>query len=97
VSSAPGRAALGQLGRLAELDPALLARVSEAYADGNGGLRLSLSAPALEVLLPAGADAARLLRLRAALGDVARRLAADSTPGRPRVDARWEDQIVVRL
>lgn len=95
---APALAALRETGRLTEADPTLLARVSEIRAEGGGGLRLTLSAPELEILLPAGADEARLLRLRAALGDVARRMAADSAGGRgTRVDARWEDQIVVRL
>lgn len=93
------RLGLREAGRLAELDPALLARVSEIRPAADGHLRLVLSAPEMEILLPAGADEARLLRLRTALTHVARRMAADSVlAGRvPRVDARWEDQIVVRL
>jgi cell division protein FtsQ len=98
VTDAAARAALAEMGRLGELDPALLARVSEVRPAAGGGLRLALVSPSVEVLLPGGADSARLLRLRAALGDVARRMAADSAAaGRAQVDARWEDQIVVRL
>ncbi|HEX5727477.1 MAG TPA: FtsQ-type POTRA domain-containing protein, partial [Longimicrobiaceae bacterium] len=62
----PGRTrALAETGRLAELDPALLARVSEVRPAAGGALRLTLSAPAAEVLVPAGADGASLARLRA--------------------------------
>jgi hypothetical protein len=45
-----------------------------------------------------GIDADALVRLRAALDDVARRAAADTVPhaGRTIVDARFEDQVVVR-
>jgi cell division protein FtsQ len=97
IPAGPVRALLAEAGRLGELDPALMARVSEVRPDASGALRLVLSAPAAEVLLPAGADDARLVRLRAALADLERRIPADSSQRRIRVDARWEDQIVVRL
>ena len=95
------RAALAEAGRLAELDPELMARVSELRAGPDGGVRLTLSAPRAEVLLPAGAGDARLAVLHAALGDVERRLAGADTAGAPRrraqVDLRWADQVVVRV
>jgi cell division protein FtsQ len=97
LPAGPARAAVAEAGRLGELDPALMARVSEVRPDAGGTLRLVLSAPAAEVVLAPGADEARLVRLRAALADLERRLPPDSTRRRARVDARWEDQIVVRL
>jgi hypothetical protein len=74
-----------------------MARVSEVRPDAGGALKLVLSAPAAEVVLPHGAGESRLVHLRAALADVERRAPADSTRARTRLDARWEDQIVVRL
>jgi cell division protein FtsQ len=99
IPAGPIRAMVAEAGRLGELDPALMARVSELRGDRDGSLRLVLSAPAAEVLLPPGADEFRLVRLRATLADLERRApAADSTRhARARVDARWEDQIVVRM
>jgi len=98
LPAGPARAALAETGRLGELDPALMARVSEVRPGAGGTLRLVLSAPAADVVLAPGADEARLVRLRAALADLERRLPADSTRrARARVDARWEDQIVVTL
>lgn len=104
VADGGTRAALAELERLAELDPALAARVSEVHPAADGTLRLLLAAPAAEVLLPPGADGQRLAELGATLADLARRLAADSAGAgagaggaRARVDARWQDQIVVRL
>jgi cell division protein FtsQ len=94
----PLRALAAEAGRLGDLDPALMARVSEVRAGSDGALRLILSAPAAEVVLPAGADEARLVRLHAALADLERRTPADTARrARARVDARWEDQIVVRM
>lgn len=97
ISAGPVRAVLAETGRLGELDPVLMAHVSEVRPEASGALRLVLSTPAAEVLIPAGADDARLVRLRAALADLERRVPADSSRRRIRVDARWEDQIVVRL
>lgn len=84
---------LAEAGRLAEADPMLMARVSELRMEG-GALRLVLAHPRVEVLLPAGAAEPRLTQLRAALDDVGRRMPAE---GRARVDARFADQVVVRL
>jgi len=98
VGEAPVRALLAEAGRLAELDPALMARVSELRPEAGGLMRLVLSAPAADVLLPPGADEPRLVRLRAALADLERRAPADSArAGRMRIDARWEDQVVVTV
>ena len=97
ITAAPVRALLAEAGRLGDLDPALMARVSEVRPEPSGALRLVLTAPAAEVILPAGANEARLVRLRAALADLERRIPPDSTRRRTRVDARWEDQIVVRI
>jgi len=85
---------LAEAGRLADADPVLLARVSELAAGPGGSLRVSLSHPAAEVLLPPGAGEPALLRLRAALEDVGRRIPAGA---RASVDARFADQVVVRL
>jgi cell division protein FtsQ len=94
---AAARALASEAGRLGELDPALMARVSEVRPEAGGALKLVLSAPAADVVLPHGAGETRLVHLRAALADLERRAPADSTRARTRVDARWEDQIVVRL
>jgi cell division protein FtsQ len=96
VTDAGTRAALAEAARLGELEPALMARVSE-LRPARGELRLVLGRPALEVLVRDGMDPGALVRLRAALDDVARRAAADTTHhGRPVVDARFDDQVVVR-
>lgn len=108
VSEGPGRqvrepavrALLAETGRLAALDPALAARVSEVRPGQGGALRLLLASPAAEVTVPAGADAARLRLLRAALADVARRAPASDSAGEVRgpvrLDLRFADQVVVR-
>lgn len=87
-----------EVGRLAQLDPGLLARVSEVEWSGRDALLLSVSAPDARVLLPVGAGSDRLRRLRAALDDVERR--APSAPvedGPVRIDLRFRDQVVVRF
>ena len=85
---------LAEAARLADADPALMARVSELSADGGGAVRLVMARPRAEVRLPAGAAEPRLVQLRAALDDVERRLPEGA---RARVDARFADQVVVRL
>lgn len=85
---------LAEAGRLAEADPMLLARVSELRAGPDGSIRVLLSHPSAEVLLPAGASEPRLVQLRAALDDVGRRIPQG---GSATVDARFADQVVVRL
>lgn len=97
VGDADVRAALAEVGRLTSLEPALMARVSEVRPAGRGQLRLVLGRPAMDVVLREGMDAPALLRLRAALDEVGRRAAADTTRrGRTQVDARFDDQVVVR-
>jgi cell division protein FtsQ len=85
---------LAEAGRLADADPMLLARVSELRAGPDGSLRIVLAHPAADVLLPAGAAEPRLVQLRTALDDVSRRIPQG---GRASVDARFADQVVVRL
>jgi cell division protein FtsQ len=90
-------ALVAELGRLAELDPAVASRISELRRGPAGELVALLADPALEVVLPAGADLARLLQLRAVLGELARQ-AEESTRRVPlRVDLRFQDQVVVRF
>lgn len=97
VADGEARAALAEAGRLGALEPALMARVSEVRPAGRGELRLVLSAPAADVLVRDGISPEAVVRLRAALDDVARRAAADTVPhARPVVDARFDDQVVVR-
>lgn len=85
---------LAEAGRLAEADPVLMARVSELAPGPGGSVRLVLAHPRAEVLLAAGAGEPGLTQLRATLDDVERRLAPE---GRASLDARYRDQVVVRL
>lgn len=87
-------ALLAEAARLADADPMLMARVSEVRLGRDGATRLVMAAPRAEVLLAAGAAEPRLSQLRATLADVDRRLAEG---GRAVVDARFADQVVVRL
>jgi len=97
VADAETRAALAEAGRLGALEPGLMAAVSEVRPLGGDGLRLVLSSPAADVLVRDGIGPDAVARLRAALDDVARRAAADTLP-QPRleIDARYDDQVVVR-
>ncbi|HEU4456469.1 MAG TPA: FtsQ-type POTRA domain-containing protein [Longimicrobium sp.] len=95
ISDPGARVALAEAARLGALDPALMARVSELRPAGKGEVRLVMDGA--DVLLRAGADEPALVRLRAALDDVARRAVGDSvSTGRVVVDARFDDQVVVR-
>lgn len=85
---------LAEAARLAEADPVLMARVSELAAGPDGSVRLVLAAPRAEVLIAPGTAEPGLTQLRAALDDVGRRLRPG---GHARVDARYRDQVVVRL
>lgn len=88
---------LGEIGRLTQLDPALIVRVSEVRATPSGALHLVLGQPLAELLLPPNADTGRLQQLRAVLEEIESRTGtADRTPGLL-IDARFADQIVVRL
>jgi len=97
VADAEVRAALAEAGRLGALEPGLMASVSEVRPLGRDGLRLVLSSPAADVLVRDGISADAVVRLRAALDDAVRRAAADTLP-QPRleIDARYDDQVVVR-
>lgn len=86
------RRLLAEVERLGQLDAGLLARVSEVRWSGED-LLLTLSAPDVRVLLPVGAESARLRRLRATLADVEGRPAA----GPVHIDLRFQDQAVVRF
>ena len=98
VSEERARRSLAEAGRLADLAPELMARVSELRPGARGETRLLLTSPAAEVVIPAGIGDPGLVRLRAALEDVARRMETDTTGvARALVDARFEDQIVVRM
>jgi len=95
ITDAEARAALAEAARLAELEPALMARVSELRPLSKTETRLVLSRPAADVLVRDGIGPEALVRLRAALDDVAGRIAADTTHARVVVDARYDDQVVV--
>jgi cell division protein FtsQ len=96
--SAAGRALLASAGRLGDLDPALMARVSEVRpGSAPGELLLATSAPSALVRVPADADEGALRRLDAALDDVRRRGAGGPGQEPVRMDLRFEDQVVVRF
>lgn len=95
VRDSTGLALLAELGRLAELDAGLLARVSEVHAGPEGGVVLVFGNPYAEAVLPPGAGSERLRQLRAVLEDVSARAPGGREPAR--VDLRFEGQIVVRL
>ena len=95
------RQLLTELGRLSNLDPALVARVSEVRASAEGDLLLTLTRPAAHLILPAGADPLLLLQLRAVVTDLERRAASGTAPDSaapvPLVDFRFGGQAVLRL
>ncbi|HEX8692480.1 MAG TPA: FtsQ-type POTRA domain-containing protein [Longimicrobium sp.] len=95
IADEGARAALAEAARLAALDPALMARVSELRPLPRGDLRFTLGKA--DVLLRPGIGEPGLVRLRAALDDVERRARSDTLQvGRTVIDARFEDQVVVR-
>lgn len=97
IADADARATLAETARLAAIEPALMARVSEVRPLSATETRLILARPAADVLVRDGIGAAALVRLRAALDDAAARMAADTTAhARLVVDARFDDQVVVR-
>jgi hypothetical protein len=97
ITDGDARATLAETARLAGLEPALMARVSEVRPVSRTETRLVLSRPAADVLVRDGIGAAALVRLRAALDDAANRAAADTTRhARLEIDARFDDQVVVR-
>jgi cell division septal protein FtsQ len=88
---------LAEAERLARLDPGLLSDVSEIRARDPEGRTLLLRHRKAEVLLPAGAAAARLAELRVVLADLDRRPGPGDAEGVARVDLRFAEQVVVRL
>jgi hypothetical protein len=90
---------LADAGRLAAFDPHLYARVSEVSRAPAGHVVLSLTSPAMRVLLPAEPGTARLRQLRAVLDDLEQRAdLAQRRASKPiHVDLRFADQVVVRL
>ncbi|MDB4949223.1 MAG: Polypeptide-transport-associated domain protein FtsQ-type [Gemmatimonadetes bacterium] len=98
VRAAGTRAMLAEAGRLADLDPALMARVGEVRPGrGRGELLLAVDHPRAEVRLPAGASAGALRRLGLALDDVRRRSGGAEGRAPVQMDLRFEDQVVVRF
>ncbi|MBI4544480.1 MAG: FtsQ-type POTRA domain-containing protein [Gemmatimonadetes bacterium] len=95
LSDGGTRSALATLERLSRLEPGLAARVSEAHARADGGVRL-LFRPPLEAdaLLPPAADATRFQQLRLALADLRARGELERVR---RIDLRFRDQVVVSL
>ncbi|HUE96693.1 MAG TPA: FtsQ-type POTRA domain-containing protein [Longimicrobiaceae bacterium] len=92
------RLALAEAGRLADLDPLLMADVSEIRPAGAGAL--VLVHPIGEIMVPSEMPAARLGQLKAVLADLSRRI-PESAPGatvrRPvQIDLRFDGQVVVR-
>ncbi|CAN5841854.1 hypothetical protein BH23GEM6_BH23GEM6_09680 [soil metagenome] len=98
VGAVQTRAILTEVGRLEDLDPGLLADVSEIRAASGQPAVLVLSHRLGEILLPMGVSSGRLAELRAVLLDLDRRGSERSESRRPtQVDVRYEAQIVVRL
>ena len=90
------RRVLAETDRLTRLDPALLAEVSEIRMADAGIPALILAHRRALIVLPVGAAPRRLAQLRAVLRDLEQD-AAPATPALPRVDLRYEEQVVVRL
>lgn len=88
---------LSEAERLAAMDAALLAEVSEIRAHDAEGDVLLLRHRKADIVLSTGASAARLVELRAVLADLDRRLGGRGAGEVARVDLRFADQIVVRL
>lgn len=93
------RLLLAEAGRLSSVDPGLLAEVSEIRSQRGDSTTMVLTHRRAEIVLPVGADPARLAQLRAVLDDLERRLpeATPSTSATARVDLRFGGQVVVRL
>lgn len=88
---------LREADRLGQLDPALLAGVSEIRAAERSPGVVVLSHRLAEITLPAGAGPRRLAELRAVLRDLEHRIAPGSVPAQAQVDLRYGDQVIVRL
>jgi cell division protein FtsQ len=98
LANGPTRRLLAEVGRLGELDPGLLADVSEIRAADGDPAVLILSHRLGQITLPGGASPHRLAELRAVLQDLDRRAALTPEGTVPAsVDVRFEAQIVVRF
>lgn len=92
------RRILGEVARLATLDPAFLGDVSEIRPASNDSTSLVLHHRRADVIVPFGATADRIGQLRRVIADVERRFPAPANPDGPRhrIDLRFGDQVVVR-
>lgn len=92
----PGRVRLmaGEVARLAETDPGLLASLSEVALLEGGDVVLRFLAPAVELRYRPPLNAARLREGLRVLSDAAERRPEESPSG---VDLRYRDQVVVRF
>lgn len=88
---------LAEVERLTRLDPELFSDVSEVRARDPEGRTLLLHHRKADVLIPAGAAAARLAELRVVLAHLERGPAPGDAEGVARVDLRFAEQVVVRL
>lgn len=92
VLDSVARRLLAQTGHLAGLHPALAGRVSEVFPAPGGAVRLVLSQPRAEVVLPPNPDLNRLQELTAVLNYLERQGTAGAL-----LDLRWSGQVVVRV
>jgi cell division protein FtsQ len=90
-------ALLRETDRLSRLDPALLAQVAEIRPSDPRVDCLVLRHRLAEIVLPVGVGSDRLAELGEVLADLERRGVAVPSGPPPRIDLRYEDQIVVRL
>lgn len=90
-------ALLAEIERLSRIDPGLFAEVSEIRARDPEGSILLLRHREADIVIPAGAQADRLVELRAVLADLEDRIGTEDSIEGVRVDLRFADQIVVRI
>lgn len=83
-----------QSGYLSQLDQALWERVSEVRPAPGGALMLRTGRPDAHVMLPRRTTALHLRQLRSTLDHLERQPRPDSGSP-PRIDMRWEDQVVI--
>lgn len=88
---------LSEAERLARMDPSLFAEVSEIRAQDAEGSVFLLRHREADIVIPAGAQADRLVELRSVLADLDGRAEGLDAGGVARIDLRFADQVVVRL